>query len=81
LYVCVFRFLYLFKVVSFLLPPVFHRRIIKKPNLAAEAGRDGFSAFTSYARGDMGGVLSSAMGLVKAATGNAQKAEQISKAT
>ena len=29
----------------------------------------------------MGGVLSSAMGLVKAATGNAQRAEQISRAT
>jgi metacaspase-1 len=29
----------------------------------------------------MGGVLSSAMGLVKVATGNAQRAEQITKAT
>ena len=41
------------------------------------------SAVTSYARGDMGGVLRSAMGLVKTATGgaNAQKAGQVSKAT
>ena len=56
---------------------------LKEPNLAAEAGRDVLSAVTSYARGDMGGVLSSAMGLVKTATGNAQaqKAEQITKAT
>jgi len=54
---------------------------LKEPNLLAEVGRDVFSAATSYARGDMGGVLSSAMGLVKAATGNAQKAEQITRAT
>jgi hypothetical protein len=56
---------------------------IKEPNLAAEAGKDVLSAFTSYARGDMGGVLRSAMGLVKTATGGAssQKAEQVTKAT
>jgi len=56
---------------------------IKEPNLAADAGRDVMSAVTSYARGDMGGVLRSAMGLVKTATGgaNAQKAEKVSKAT
>ena len=56
---------------------------VKEPNLAAEAGQNVLSAVTSYARGDMGGVLRSAMGLVKTATGsaNAQKAEQISKAT
>ena len=34
-----------------------------------------------HARGDMGGVLSSAMRLVEAVTGNAQKTEQVSKAT
>ena len=56
---------------------------IKEPNLAAEAGQNVMSAVTSYARGDMGGVLRSAMGLVKAATGSAniQKAEQVAKAT
>ena len=56
---------------------------LKEPNLAAEAGRDVMSAVTSYARGDMGSVLSSAMSLVKTATGSAhaQKAEQITKAT
>ena len=56
---------------------------IKEPNLAAEAGRDVLSAVTSYARGDMGGVLRSAMGLVKTATGSAstQKAEQVAKTT
>jgi len=56
---------------------------LKEPNLAAEAGREVLSAVTSYARGDIGGALSSAMGLVKTATGSAhtQKAEQITKAT
>ncbi|GLB40399.1 putative metacaspase [Lyophyllum shimeji] len=54
---------------------------IKEPNLAAEAGQGLLSAVTSYARGDMGGVFSAAMGLVKTATGSNQRAEKISKAT
>ncbi|PPQ68304.1 hypothetical protein CVT25_001392 [Psilocybe cyanescens] len=54
---------------------------VKEPNLAAEAGQGLLSAVSSYARGDMGGVFKSAMGLVKTATGNTQKAEKITKAT
>ena len=56
---------------------------IKEPNLVAEAGRGVLEAVTSYARGDMSGVLRSAMGLVKTATGGAssQRAEQVAKAT
>ncbi|KAH7915669.1 peptidase C14, caspase domain-containing protein [Hygrophoropsis aurantiaca] len=54
---------------------------IKEPNLAAEAGQGLMSAVSSYARGDMGGVFSSVSGLVKAATGNSQKAEQYARAT
>jgi len=54
---------------------------VKEPNLAAEAGQGLLSAVSSYARGDMGGVFKSAMGLVKTATGNTQKAEKIAKAT
>ncbi|KAJ2916612.1 hypothetical protein MD484_g3828, partial [Candolleomyces efflorescens] len=54
---------------------------IKEPNLAAEAGQGLLSAVTSYARGDMGGVFKSAMGLVKTATGSTSKADKISKAT
>lgn len=49
--------------------------------MAAEAGQGLLSAVTSYARGDMSGVFKSAMGLVKTATGNTQKAERITKAT
>ncbi|KAF8071909.1 peptidase C14, caspase domain-containing protein, partial [Lyophyllum atratum] len=54
---------------------------IKEPNLAAEAGQGLLSAVTSYARGDMGGVFKSAMGLVKTATGSNQRADKITKAT
>lgn len=54
---------------------------IKEPNLAAEAGQGLLSAVSSYARGDMGGVFKSAMGLVKTASGNTQKAEQYARAT
>ncbi|KAF9478415.1 peptidase C14 [Pholiota conissans] len=54
---------------------------VKEPNLVAEAGQGLLSAVTSYARGDMGGAFKSAMGLVKTATGNTQKAEKLSKAT
>jgi hypothetical protein len=54
---------------------------VKEPNLAAEAGQGLLAAVTSYARGDMGGVFKSAIGLVKTATGNTQKAEKLSKAT
>jgi len=54
---------------------------IKEPNLAAEAGAGLKTAFTSYARGDMGGVLQSAMGLVKTATGSNKKAENYARAT
>ena len=55
---------------------------IKEPNLAAEAGWDVMSAVTSHARGDMGGILRSEMGLIKTATGSAkaQKATRTSSA-
>ena len=36
---------------------------------------------TAYARGDVGGALQSAMGLVKTATGGSAKANEFSKAT
>ncbi|KAG7451183.1 uncharacterized protein BT62DRAFT_1071772 [Guyanagaster necrorhizus] len=54
---------------------------IKEPNIAAEAGQGLLSAVGSYARGDMGGVLKSAMGLVKTASGGGQKAEKYARAT
>ncbi|KIY44706.1 peptidase C14, partial [Fistulina hepatica ATCC 64428] len=53
---------------------------IKEPNLAAEAGQGLLSAVSSYARGDMGGVLESAMDVFKFATG-AKKAEELSRRT
>ncbi|KAK0223350.1 metacaspase [Armillaria fumosa] len=54
---------------------------VKEPNIAAEAGQGLMSAVGSYARGDMGGVFKSAMGLVKTATGSGQKAEKYARAT
>ncbi|KIL67641.1 hypothetical protein M378DRAFT_73673 [Amanita muscaria Koide BX008] len=54
---------------------------IKEPNLLAEAGQEVLSAVTSYARGDMMGVFRGAMGLVKTATGNSNKASKVAKAT
>ncbi|KAK7050944.1 Ca(2+)-dependent cysteine protease [Paramarasmius palmivorus] len=56
---------------------------IKEPNLLAEAGQGLLGAATSYARGDMGGVFSSVMGLAKMATGSgdAKRAEEISRQT
>jgi hypothetical protein len=39
------------------------------------------AAVTSYAQHDMRGVFHSAMDLVKVASGNSQKADQIAKAT
>lgn len=54
---------------------------IKEPNLVAEAGQGLLSAVTSYARGDMSGLFSSAMGLVKTATGSSQKAAKQARAT
>ncbi|KAJ7593222.1 peptidase C14, caspase domain-containing protein [Mycena floridula] len=54
---------------------------VKEPNLAAEAGSGVLSAVSSYAKGDMGGVFKSAMGLVKTATGGGQKADKYAKAT
>lgn len=46
--------------------------VLKEPNLAKEAGQGLLSIVSSYARGDMSNMVSSAMGLFKSATkGNA----------
>ncbi|CAK4001333.1 Metacaspase-1A [Lecanosticta acicola] len=42
--------------------------VLKEPNLAKEAGQGLLSIVSSYARGDMGGIASTAMGLFKKAT-------------
>ena len=42
--------------------------VLKEPNLAKEAGQGLLSIVSSYARGDMGGMASTAMGLFKKAT-------------
>ncbi|KAG5362401.1 Metacaspase-1 [Yarrowia sp. C11] len=51
------------------LPYVYSTKgILKEPNLAKEAGQGLLGAVSSYARGDIGGALSSIMGTVKQAT-------------
>lgn len=42
--------------------------MLKEPNLAKEAGQGLLSIVSSYARGDLGGIASTAMGLFKKAT-------------
>ena len=42
--------------------------VLKEPNLAKEAGQGLLSAFSSYSRGDLGGVASSIMSFAKSAT-------------
>ncbi|KAI0784526.1 caspase domain-containing protein [Abortiporus biennis] len=54
---------------------------IKEPNLVAEAGQGLLSAFTSYSRGDMGGVFQSVTGIIKTASGSSSKAEKKTRAT
>jgi hypothetical protein len=52
---------------------------LKEPNLALEAGQGLLGAVSSYARGDIGGVLRSVTGFVKTATterGATQRARQ-----
>jgi hypothetical protein len=41
---------------------------VKEPNLAMEAGQGLLSAASSYARGDVGGVLQTVTGFVRTAT-------------
>ena len=42
--------------------------VLKEPNLAKEAGQGLLGIVSSYARGDLGGVASTALGLFKKAT-------------
>jgi hypothetical protein len=54
---------------------------VKEPNLAKEAGKTAMGAVSSYAKGDMAGVLKGVMGLAKTAAGGGQKADKKAKAT
>ncbi len=42
--------------------------VLKEPNLAKEAGQGLLGIVTAYARGDLGGMASTAMGFFKKAT-------------
>jgi len=54
---------------------------VKEPNLAAEAGQGLLSAVSSYARGDISGMMSSGKSIFHTATGSTQKANDYAKAT
>ncbi|KIK97762.1 hypothetical protein PAXRUDRAFT_759934 [Paxillus rubicundulus Ve08.2h10] len=54
---------------------------IKEPNVAMGAAKGLMSTLTSLQRSDVGGVMSGVTGLIKVASGNAQKADQRAKAT
>ena len=42
--------------------------VLKEPNLAKEAGQGLLGVVSAYARGDMGSMMSTAMGFIKKAT-------------
>ncbi|KAK5061160.1 hypothetical protein LTR84_007702 [Exophiala bonariae] len=50
--------------------------VLKEPNLAKEAGQGLLSIVSSYARGDLGGMASTAMGLFKKATNGSSTYER-----
>ncbi|EME39995.1 hypothetical protein DOTSEDRAFT_74753 [Dothistroma septosporum NZE10] len=50
--------------------------VLKEPNLAKEAGQGLLGIVSSYARGDLGGIASTAMGLFKKATSGSDTYER-----
>ncbi|KAK7540501.1 metacaspase-1 [Phyllosticta citribraziliensis] len=50
--------------------------VLKEPNLAKEAGQGLLGIVSSYARGDMGGMASTALGLFKKATSGGETRER-----
>jgi len=54
---------------------------IKEPNLAAELGKNAFSAFKSYSKKDYGGLFKDVMGMANVAMGKQKKAEEITRRT
>ncbi|KAK4960400.1 Ca(2+)-dependent cysteine protease [Elasticomyces elasticus] len=50
--------------------------VLKEPNLAKEAGQGLLSIVSSYARGDLGGMASTAMGIFKKATSGGDSHER-----
>jgi len=54
---------------------------IKEPNLAAEIGQGLMGMVSSYAKKDMGGLLKGGLGILRAAGGGSQKADEYTKKT
>ncbi|KZT73594.1 hypothetical protein DAEQUDRAFT_743062 [Daedalea quercina L-15889] len=58
-----------------------HEGKIKEPNLAAEAAQGLLGAFTSYTRGDIGGMIGSVTNVFKGVTGANQGARNVTRQT
>ena len=54
---------------------------IKEPNVAAEIGQGLMGMASSYAKKDMGGLIKGGLGLLRAAGGGSQKAEEYTRQT
>jgi hypothetical protein len=54
---------------------------VKEPNLAADIGQGLMGIASSYAKKDMGGLLKGGLGVLRAASGGAQKAGDHAKRT
>ena len=54
---------------------------VKEPNMAGDIGSGLMGMASSYAKKDIGGVLKGGMGILRAATGGAQKAGDYTKKT
>ena len=54
---------------------------IKEPNVAAEIGQGLMGMASSYAKKDMGGLIKGGLGLLRAAGGGSQKAEEDTRQT
>lgn len=54
---------------------------IKEPNVAADIGQGLLGIASSYSKKDMGGLLKGGLGILKAASGGAQKASEHQKRT
>lgn len=54
---------------------------IKEPNVAADIGQGLLGMASSYAKKDVGGLLKGGLGILKAASGGAQKAGDYTRKT
>lgn len=54
---------------------------VKEPNMAADIGQGLLGIASSYAKKDMGGLIKGGLGILRAASGGAQKAGEYTRKT